>query len=42
MEQKEWFKDWFSSKYYKILYQNRDEKEAEIFVKNLVKKNKFI
>jgi len=31
----DWFKDWFNSKYYHILYQNRDEKEAENFIQNL-------
>ena len=31
----EWFEDWFNSKYYHILYQNRDEKEAENFIQNL-------
>ncbi len=36
MEQREWFKDWFSSEYYKLLYNHRDEKEAEVFIKNLV------
>jgi len=33
----EWFEDWFNSKYYHILYQNRDEKEAENFIQNLSK-----
>ena len=31
----EWFARWFNSKYYHILYQNRDEKEAENFIQNL-------
>lgn len=31
----EWFSDWFNSKYYHILYQNRDEKEAEQFLSKL-------
>ena len=31
----DWFADWFNSKYYHILYQNRDEKEAENFIQNL-------
>ena len=31
----EWYEDWFNSKYYHILYQNRDEKEAEKFIQNL-------
>lgn len=33
----EWFADWFNSKYYHILYQNRDEKEAETFLSTLQK-----
>jgi len=37
MKQKEWFVDWFDSKYYHILYQDRDYNEAEIFMTNLVK-----
>ena len=31
-----WFKSWFNSPYYHILYQNRDEKEAEHFLDNLI------
>jgi cyclopropane fatty-acyl-phospholipid synthase-like methyltransferase len=33
-----WFEDWFDSKYYHILYQNRDEAEAQRFVENLMNK----
>ncbi len=33
----EWFAEWFDSPYYHILYQNRDEKEAQFFIDNLVK-----
>lgn len=33
---KEWFSEWFNSPYYHILYQNRDEKEAEFFLSNLI------
>ena len=33
----DWFKDWFDSKYYHILYQNRDEKEADNFLSELSK-----
>ena len=33
----DWFKDWFDSKYYHILYQNRDEKEADNFLSVLSK-----
>jgi len=35
---KEWFSEWFNSPYYHILYQNRDEREAEFFLKKLVDK----
>tara|TARA_B100000902_G_scaffold393653_1_gene448322 strand:+ start:1404 stop:2132 length:729 start_codon:yes stop_codon:yes gene_type:complete len=31
----EWFKDWFDSKYYHILYKNRNDQEAERFLENL-------
>ena len=31
----DWFSDWFNSKYYHILYQNRNEKEAEQFLSKL-------
>jgi len=31
-----WFANWFDSPYYHILYKNRDEKEAEFFIENLV------
>lgn len=33
---KEWFSEWFDSPYYHILYKNRDEREAEFFLRNLV------
>ncbi|HEY1023193.1 MAG TPA: class I SAM-dependent methyltransferase [Flavisolibacter sp.] len=36
MEQQDWFESWFGSPYYKILYQNRDEMEAQEFVENLL------
>lgn len=36
MEQQDWFESWFGSPYYKILYQNRDELEAQEFVENLL------
>lgn len=32
---KEWFETWFDSHYYHILYQHRDDKEAELFLDNL-------
>ena len=33
-----WFANWFDSSYYHILYKNRDEKEAELFIENLITK----
>lgn len=47
MEQKEWFVDWFDSEYYHILYQNRNDDEAHLFMRNLIdflqlKKNSYI
>jgi len=36
MKKNEWFKDWFNTSYYHTLYKNRDDKEAERFIKNLV------
>lgn len=35
MQKAEWFKDWFDSPYYHILYQNRDQKEAAAFIDKL-------
>lgn len=32
-----WFESWFDSRYYHLLYQHRDESEAEHFISNLVK-----
>jgi SAM-dependent methyltransferase len=32
---KEWFGSWFNSPYYHILYEHRDEKEAQTFINNL-------
>jgi SAM-dependent methyltransferase len=36
MQHSDWFEDWFGSPYYKVLYQNRDELEAQLFVKSLI------
>ena len=36
MPEKTWFKDWFNSHYYHLLYKNRDEEEANSFIKNLI------
>ena len=32
----DWFEQWFDTKYYHVLYENRDDKEAEFFMKNLI------
>ncbi|HEU4555913.1 MAG TPA: class I SAM-dependent methyltransferase [Chitinophaga sp.] len=34
--EKQWFKDWFNSPYYHLLYSNRDEKEAAMFIDKLL------
>lgn len=34
--QKEWFEEWFDSPYYPILYQNRNDEEAEKFLTKLI------
>ena len=36
-EKKDWFNSWFNSPYYHILYKNRDTREAEFFLRNLVR-----
>ncbi|MDP3393659.1 bifunctional 2-polyprenyl-6-hydroxyphenol methylase/3-demethylubiquinol 3-O-methyltransferase UbiG [Sediminibacterium sp.] len=36
MADKAWFKDWFNSPYYHLLYQHRDENEAELFINTLI------
>lgn len=36
VETKEWFKYWFDSPYYDILYKDRDQEEADLFIYNLV------
>ena len=33
---KEWFESWFDTKYYHILYKNRNFTEAEEFISNLI------
>jgi SAM-dependent methyltransferase len=32
----DWFENWFNSLYYKILYQHRDELEAQVFLEKLL------
>jgi len=34
---KEWYRNWFDSPYYDILYKDRDQEEADMFIHNLVK-----
>jgi SAM-dependent methyltransferase len=36
MDKKEWFESWFDSPFYHILYKDRDEKEAQAFLDNLI------
>ena len=36
IREKEWFGEWFNSPYYHVLYKNRDYKEAQRFIDNLV------
>lgn len=35
MNKTEWFKDWFDTEYYHLLYANRNDEEAEVFISNL-------
>ena len=35
-QKEEWFKAWFDTKYYHILYQDRNDDEAELFMQNLL------
>ncbi len=35
-QKQEWFKEWFDTKYYHILYQNRNDDEAHLFMRNLL------
>jgi SAM-dependent methyltransferase len=35
-KQKEWFENWFDSRFYPMLYDNRNVEEASLFVANLV------
>ncbi len=36
MQQTDWFENWFSSPYYKILYEHRDDLEAQAFAEKLI------
>lgn len=35
-DDKHWFKNWFNSPYYHILYKERNDQEAELFIDNLI------
>ena len=35
-QEKEWFESWFDTKWYHILYKNRDMQEAEVFLEHLI------
>jgi SAM-dependent methyltransferase len=35
-QKKEWFQDWFNTSYYHLLYDYRNEEEAEFFMENLL------
>jgi SAM-dependent methyltransferase len=37
MKTKDWFTDWFNTKYYHILYKERNDSEAQLFIKNITK-----
>lgn len=37
MPDKAWYKEWFNSEYYHLLYNNRNEDEATVFIQKLVK-----
>ncbi len=36
MIQKDWYKDWFNSSYYHLLYENRSDNEAQLFIEKLI------
>lgn len=36
--EEDWFKSWFDTEYYHILYQHRDDNEAQFFIRKLVQK----
>ena len=35
METKDWFTDWFNTRYYHILYKNRNDSDAQLFMQNI-------
>jgi len=40
-ENKNWFELWFNSPFYHILYKNRDQNEANLFIDNMIEKLKI-
>ena len=36
-DNKDWFKSWFDTNYYHILYKHRDDSEARLFIRNMLK-----
>ncbi len=41
MKNKDWFSTWFNTKYYHILYKNRNDDEAQFFMRNLLQNLKI-
>jgi 2-polyprenyl-3-methyl-5-hydroxy-6-metoxy-1,4-benzoquinol methylase len=37
MKNNEWFASWFDTKYYHLIYKNRNDAEAQVFIENLIK-----
>jgi len=35
MKTKDWFTDWFNTTYYHVLYKDRNDNEAQLFIKNI-------
>lgn len=35
MKKSDWFTDWFNTTYYHILYKNRNEEDAQLFMRNI-------
>ena len=35
MKQKDWFTDWFNTSYYHTLYKDRNDEDAQLFMKNI-------
>ena len=41
VKKNEWFEDWFNSEYYHLLYKNRSQNEANLFIKKIVQNLKL-